>query len=86
MAEIGDPLPTTSINRHGEPPASTWAAALSFARSHHLYAPEILAAAPPRHEGHGSQPSTIVRVVGERDFQMIRPGALASELLRAAFD
>lgn len=77
------PLPSTSANATGETPAADWNEAVSaLAGKEGVYIPAAVAQAasevPP-------QPSTMIRIAGDRQYCLLREGALAPDAIEDAF-
>lgn len=72
LATVAGPLPTTSVNRHGEPPCQTWEEALSLVSEADIYIPEIVL--PEKGE---LEPSTLIEIHHDGSYQVLRPGAFA---------
>ena len=69
---VGVPLPTTSVNRSGEPPARSFDdAAVRLTGHGNAFVPRW-AGLPPT----GEQPSTIVQLFADGRFKVLRQGAL----------
>ncbi len=87
LERLGLPLVSTSLNRAGEPPAedpAAYLAALSRALGEDSPLLPELAVLDQRSGGPGRLPSTVVRVSGAREIQILREGALGTGQIAAA--
>jgi tRNA threonylcarbamoyl adenosine modification protein (Sua5/YciO/YrdC/YwlC family) len=75
LREVSLPLPTTSVNRAGEPPHSHWAAAKKMAESAKFYVPEGVI-----ETDQGAQASTLIRIKDDGGYELLRAGALKGDL------
>jgi L-threonylcarbamoyladenylate synthase len=68
------PLPSTSVNRSGEPPATTWDTAVICAReiSSDIYIPQFC---NEHDESEPKSPSTLIRIRDDAGFDILREGA-----------
>ena len=71
LREISVPLPTTSVNRAGEPPHTHWAAAKKMAEAAEFYVPEGII-----ETDHLAQASTLIRIKDDGGYELLRAGAL----------
>jgi L-threonylcarbamoyladenylate synthase len=77
------PLPTTSVNEHGQPPFADWGAAAEFlAGRPACYVPELEGAAPPVFAQ--ALPSTIIKLDEDGGFQVVRLGAMPVAVIEKA--
>jgi tRNA A37 threonylcarbamoyladenosine synthetase subunit TsaC/SUA5/YrdC len=72
LTTLAAPLPTTSVNRGGETPCSSWHEAAELGNSQGFYVPKLSSttshAAPP-------EPSTLIRLSADGGFELLRAGA-----------
>lgn len=71
------PLPSTSANATGQPPARDWPAATAlFANTEGVYIPPIKP--PAASQGPEAQPSTLIRIEGPNRYTLLRQGAVTA--------
>lgn len=78
LAKLEFPLPTTSVNISGQPPATTWKEAVSLVQKEHgIFIPQI--------EVHGvktaAAPSTLIKIIDEKKYELLREGAIKKALI-----
>ncbi len=72
------PLPSTSVNISGEPPATNWDEAKLFAMKHDVFVPNV------SHEPiFSGKPSTVIQICDDRSYRLLRSGAFDLETLKA---
>jgi L-threonylcarbamoyladenylate synthase len=76
LLALGHPIPTTSVNRVGEPAATTWDAAREAVRS----SPNVFFPVDPVPPLTG-QPSTLIRLLPDGQYEILRQGAFPCENL-----
>ena len=81
MRQLGAPLPSTSVNYHGEPAANQWTAAVQWARTQGVTIPVSECAAV---DAVSSMPSTLLRITGPTTFQLVRRGAVPQSTIEAS--
>ncbi|MEI8025522.1 MAG: Sua5/YciO/YrdC/YwlC family protein [Pseudomonadota bacterium] len=72
------PLPSTSVNISGEPPARSWEEAQLFAKKYDVFVPNV--SHPPVFSG---TPSTVIQICDDRSYRQVRAGAFDLEKLKA---
>lgn len=65
---LAEPVPTSSVNRSGEPAASTWREALQRTRGSGIFCPEGI---DPTFVG---APSTVIRILEDGRWKLLREG------------
>jgi tRNA A37 threonylcarbamoyladenosine synthetase subunit TsaC/SUA5/YrdC len=74
------PLPTTSVNRSGEDPASTWAEALNRVEPEEVYIPDVEASESK------NLASTVIRITDDGLYEVKRSGAVSVEELQSIWE
>lgn len=70
------PLPSTSVNQSGEPPAVSWEEALVFARTHGIFVPNLF-----HNPDFSGTPSTVIQILDDQTYRLIRKGGFDLEVL-----
>ena len=82
MKELGRPLPSTSVNRHGEKPAMSWEdAKKTISGESGFYIPAVKV-----ENSTETKPSSIVSVNNDGSFTMIREGAVKTSEIEKLLD
>ena len=89
LETIDFPLPTTSVNTSGNPPLYHWDEAIALVRGHEgIFVPSCCEtqtrATPP--SGGDIQPSTLIRLREDGNFDLLRRGLVAEHLICDALD
>ncbi len=75
MHDLDVPLPSTSVNRSGDPTMTEWEEVESFCHEHEIYVPDIsFKQVKPE-----SQPSTVILIHDEDGFDVLRQGPVTKE-------
>lgn len=74
---LADPVPTSSVNRSGQPAAVTWKDALDITRDSAIFRPEGI---EPLFIG---APSTVIRILENGDWKLLRQGNVDVEHITA---
>jgi len=73
--QLGHPLPSTSVNESKQIPLTSWNSAKEFCLSNYVFVPEI---SNPEQK-HSYRPSTIIKILDDKSFLIIREGAIRRE-------
>ena len=73
LQAMGVPLPSTSVNISGQPPATTWPAAVDATK---MFGGDVFVPDDVLSEGKNVVPSTLIKLSADGGFTMLREGAV----------